>query len=229
MGVSGDEYYQCNIRGLADKVRRKPKIDKIESLLEKPNTLKILNIQETHITSIVDEPPSFKKFKHIFHIIHSFAPLNDRGAGICIFVNKTENIMIQEELLQGRLLYLSVKNIATEEIRNIFSFYGKSKNTPNEWANHINMIKNKIKQNKLEQVSIIGDFNFVTLRIDRNSHALNAIDNAALQPWIELEDECNLLDSFRITNPKRIMYTYTHTDKKAKSRLDRMYVSTDLA
>jgi exonuclease III len=229
MGVSGDEYSQYNIRGIADKLRRKPKIDKLESLLEKPNTIKLLNIQETHLTSIEDEPPSFKKFKHIFHIIHSFAPLNDRGSGICIFLNKTENIMIQEDLLQGRLLYLSVKNIASEEIRNIFSFYGKSKNTSNEWANHINMIKNKIKQNKLEKVCIIGDFNFVTLRIDRNSHALNAIDNAALQPWTELEDECNLLDSFRITNPKRILYTYTHTDKKAKSRLDRMYVSTDLA
>ena len=137
--------------------------------------------------------------------------------------------MIQEELIKGRLLYLSVRNIASDELRNIFSFYGKSKNNTNEWANHINMIKNKITLNKLENIIILGDFNFVTMRIDRNNHTLNAIDNAALKPWTELEDECNLLDSFRITNPKRIMYTYTHTDKKSKSRLDRMYISTDLA
>ena len=57
MGVTGDDYCQCNIRGIADKLRRKPKIDKIESLLEKVNKIKMLNIQETHLTSIEGEPP----------------------------------------------------------------------------------------------------------------------------------------------------------------------------
>ena len=97
----------------------------------------------------------------MFHIVHSFAPINDMGAGI--FVNKTENIMIQEELLEGRLVYLRLKNNASEEIKNIFSFYGKSKNNPIEWANHINLIKNQITQNKLENVIILGDFNFVAM------------------------------------------------------------------
>ena len=77
MGASGDEYSQYNVRGIGDKARRKPKLAKIDSLLDKPTSVKILNIQETHLTSIEDEPPSFKKFKHIFHIIHSFAPLEN--------------------------------------------------------------------------------------------------------------------------------------------------------
>ena len=105
MGVSGEEYVQWNVRGISDKARRKNKLQKIENILEKVSKIKILNLQETHLTSEQDEPPSFKKLKHIFHIVHSYAPLNDRGAGKCIFVNKTENIMIQEELLEGRYIF----------------------------------------------------------------------------------------------------------------------------
>ena len=153
-----------------------------------------------------DEPPSFKKLKHIFHIVHSFAPLTDRGAGICIFVNKTENIMIQEVLLEGRLIYLKLENKASEVVRNIFSFYGKSKNTSREWATHINLIRSKITHNNLDNVLILGDFNFVTIRLDRNSHTLNGIDSAALQPWTDLEDECSLLDSFRVTCPLSLIH-----------------------
>ena len=146
-----------------------------------------------------------------------------------MFVNKTENIMIQEELLGGRLIYLKLENKASEEIKNIFSFYGKSRSNPTDWATHINLIRSKITQNNLDNVFVLGDFNFVTIRLDRNNNTLNGIDNAALQPWTELEDECNLLDSFRVTCPKRRIYTYSHTDKKSKSRLDRIYVSADLA
>ena len=229
MGAGGEEYVQWNVRGISDKARRKNKLQKIENILEKVSKIKILNLQETHLTSEQDEPPSFKKLKHIFHIVHSYAPLNDRGAGICIFVNKTENIMIQEELLEGRLIYLKLENNASKEVKNIFSFYGKSKNNLAEWTFHINLIKSKINQNNLDSIIILGDFNFVTMRIDRNSHNLNGIDNAALQLWSDLEDECNLLDSFRVTCPKRRIYTYSHTDKKSKSRLDRIYVSADMA
>jgi len=229
MGVGGDDYIQWNIRGIADKARRKQKIQKVDNILDKVSQIKILNLQETHLISEEDEPPSFKKLKHIFHIVHSFAPLNDRGAGICMFVNKTENIMIQEELLEGKLIYLKLENNASKEVKNIFSFYGKSKNNLAEWTFHINLIKSKINQNNLDSIIILGDFNFVTMRIDRNSHNINGIDNAALQPWADLEDECNLLDSFRVTCPKRRIYTYSHTDKKSKSRLDRIYVSADMA
>ena len=132
MGVSGEENIQWNLRGIADKTGRKANIQKIESILDKVSRIKILNLQETHLTSEIDEPPSFKKLKHIFHIVHSFASINDRGAGICIFVNKTENIMIQEELLGGRLVYLRLQNKASEEIKNIFSFHGKSKNNSSD-------------------------------------------------------------------------------------------------
>ena len=229
MGVGGDEYIQWNVRGISDKVRRKAKLLKIESLVDNASEIKILNLQETHLMIEEDVPPSFKKLKHIFHIVQSFAPLTDRGAGICIFVNKTENIMIQEELLKGRLVYLKLQNKASEECKNIFSFYGRSRNNLTEWRSHIDMIRSKITLNNLDNVIILGDYNFITMRIDRNSHVLNVIDNAALQPWSELEDECNLLDSFRVTCPNRIIYTYSHTDKKSKSRLDRIYVSADMA
>ena len=85
MGVGGDEYIQWNVRGISDKVRRKAKLQKIESLVDNASKIKILNLQETHLMTEEDVPPSFKKLKHIFHIIQSFAPLNDRGSGNMYF------------------------------------------------------------------------------------------------------------------------------------------------
>ena len=225
----GDEYIQWNVRGLNDKNRRKNKVQKIYDILDRACQTKLLNIQETHITSTATDPPSFKNYEHIFHIIQSFATPNDRGAGICIFLNRTESILVNESLIEGRLVYLKTRNLASSQITNIFSFYGKSKNTAAEWKVHVDIIKSKIKINNLENIIIIGDFNFVTSILDRNNQSLNTIDNAAVKNWTEIEKECDLVDSFRITNPKRILYTYSHTDSKSKSRIDRIYVSEEFS
>ena len=40
---------------------------------------------------------------------------------------------------------------------------------------------------------------------------------------------CGLLDSLRLTSPKRRIYTYCHTDNRARSRIDRMYVDVDIS
>ena len=45
----------------------------------------------------------------------------------------------------------------------------------------------------------------------------------------ELQETTGLIDSFRITNPKRRLYTYHHTDRKTKSRIDRIYIDVDLS
>ena len=128
-----DDYLQWNIRGILDKKRRQNKVDKITSFLEKPTNLKILNIQESHLITIEDEPSHFSNFKHLFHIVHNFATIDDRSAGICTFINKTEEIISNENLINGRLSYVKLKSTANDEVRNIFSYYGKSRNSENEW------------------------------------------------------------------------------------------------
>jgi len=101
----GDDYIQWNIRGIKDVLRRNNKIDKVVNLLENPSKTKILNLQETHLMSHEDMPSPFKNFEHIFHIINNYASTDDRAAGICMFINKTEDIVTQEHLIAGRLTY----------------------------------------------------------------------------------------------------------------------------
>ena len=226
--MSGSDFLQWNIRGLNDKSRRKNKVDKIINILENATRLNILNIQETHLQTTDDEPSSFKNFSHIYTIIHSFAPLDDRGAGICLFVNKTDDILISETLIQGRLVYVKIKNLATNEVKNVFSYYGKSTNRPETWRQNFEQIGMKIRQDNLNNILILGDFNFVTSQFDRNSRVLNSIDHGAATHWIEVENEFCIKDCFRITNPKRILYTYSHTDGRSKSRIDRMYATDDI-
>lgn len=226
--TSGSDFVQWNIRGINDKSRRRNKVDKIISMLENATRLKLLNIQETHLQSTDDEPSSFRNFCHLYNIIHSYAPHDDRGAGICIFVNKTDNILVSETLLQGRLLYLKLQHVATQKVTNVFSYYGKSTNRSESWMQNFELVREKIANNNLENVLIFGDFNFVVSPIDRNSRTLNSIDHSASTYWVSLENSLGLKDCFRITNPKRILYTYSHTDGRSKSRIDRIYATEDI-
>ena len=225
----GDDYLQWNIRGIQDKERRKGKIDKIVTILSDACALKVLNIQETHLVSTEDEPSSFRNFRHLFHIIHNFAPPEDIGSGITIFINKTENIVCQENLIRGRLSYIKLCNVASNKIQNIFSYYGKSRNSQEDWKHNFEAIQDKIQSNQLVNNIIMGDFNFVTSVLDRNSQKLNTIDNLAMPSWNEFIDNTGLIDSFRITNPKRRLYTYYHTDNRSKSRIDRIYLDIDFS
>ena len=225
----GDDYLQWNIRGIKDVLRRNNKIDKVINLLETPSKIKVLNLQETHLMSPEDTPPPFKNFEHLFHIINNFATPEDRAAGICMFINKTENILIQENLLRGRLTYLQLCNTVDNKTKNIFSYYGRSRNSRTDWKSNFEIIQNKVADNKLKNIIILGDFNFVTSILDRNTQNLNSIDNLACPPFLELQEKIDLIDTFRITNPKRRLYTYYHTDRKSKSRIDRIYIDVELS
>ena len=46
--------------------------------------------------------------------------------------------------------------------------------------------------------------------------------------WGKLQLDFGLVDSFRVTNPKRRFYTYTHTNGTSRARLQRIYLSKDL-
>ena len=225
----GDEYLQWNIRGIKDVLRRNDKIDKVINLLEIPSKIRVLNLQETHLMSPEDTPSQFKNFEHLFHIINNFATPDDRAAGICMFVNKTESILIQEHLLGGRLTYIQLCSTVDNKIKNIFSYYGKSRNGREDWKSNFEIIQNKVAENNLENIIILGDFNFATSILDRNTQNLNSIDNLATPFFIELQEKIGIIDSFRITNPKRRLYTYYHTDRKSKSRIDRIYIDTEMS
>ena len=165
-----------NIRGLKTESIRKNKILTIHNILGDHNT-KILSLQETRLADFGELPTCLKNLKHIYNISICEAPSTDPGSGIVVFVKKTENILIETKLEQGRILYLKIKNQASGEITNFFSVYAKSNIQKQNVESFLRKIDNEIISNKLDNVVICGDFNFVTSTNDRNSNNFSKTDN----------------------------------------------------
>ena len=73
---------------------------------------------------------------------------------------------------------------------------------------------------------ILGDFNFVEDRLDRNAkNATLKNDNVCQETWQEIKDTFSLIDTFRATKSSARRYSWIKPNKKAKSRIDRTYIS----
>ena len=57
---------------------------------------------------------------------------------------------------------------------------------------------------------------------------MNYVDEEAVRPWQKLERKLEITDSFRYLSPRKLAYTYTHTNKISRSRIDRVYISGNL-
>ena len=136
--------------------------------------------------------------------------------------------MIEKSIVKGRILYIQTKNIVTGNIFNIFSFYGKSNVNKAYAENLISELDKEIQQNELENVIISGDFNFVTSTNDRNTNKFTQTDNLYRQTWNTFEIKNDLMDCFRNLYTKRRLYTFSQTGGKSKSRIDRLYLSSNL-
>ena len=198
---------QWNVRGLKVGSNSFFKVKKCISILEDVSKTTVLSIQETHLTSDEEIPRKLQNFNHLYHIISSHACHNDKGAGIVMFINKTEELIESEELFQGRLLYAKIQNKATSECKHVFSFYGRSIASKSDIKNIIAKINDKVSCNNLSGVIVCGDFNFVTSMLDRNSNQFTSVDNNYRYEWGKLQLDLGLVDAFRVTNPKILIRT----------------------
>ena len=101
---------QWNVRGLKQESISFHKVKKCVSILENVQNTHVLNLQETHLISDREIPKKFHNFDHLYHVLSSHATEHDKGAGILLFINKTEDILESENLHPGRLLYTKTKN-----------------------------------------------------------------------------------------------------------------------
>ena len=63
---------------------------------------------------------------------------------------------------------------------------------------------------------------------DRNSNKYTQTDNLYRKQWEHLEVKHNLIDAFRKLYPKRRLYTFSETRGNSKSRIDRLYLSSNI-
>ena len=132
-------------------------------------------------------------------------------------------------IFNGRLLHIKIKNLASNEIMNLFSFYGKSNVNKNYAETIVNQISNTIENGNLENIVLCGDLNFVTSVKDRNTNIFTQTDKIYKEIWVNIQLKHNLLDAFRKLYPKRRLYTFHQTGGTSKSRIDRIYVSADIS
>ena len=106
------------------------------------------------------------------------------------------------------------------------SIYGKPNGVASDKTRLIDVINEKVIRDNHENVYILGDFNFVTSTLDRNSNKLTANDETYRHKWSILEGNVGKGDSFRINSKNRRLYTFSSTTN-SKSRIDRIYVPVE--
>ena len=178
---------------------------------------------ETHLFDADQKPQYLKNFKHHYHVCESFASTSDTHAGIMVFINKKYQLLKEETLIEGRLLFTQVKN-NNNLIQNFFYYYGPHKNMASREA-HITIAQNYITTNSLEEIFFLGDFNYTTSNLDNNSNILRFPTVA--KNWLVFEQNNAIFDTFRHRCPKRRLYSNTHK-KNIKTRIDRIYVPSTI-
>ena len=188
----------------------------------------VLVLVETHHKDIHDIHPSFHTYRNSYHLIHTEAGEDDPCAGIIVLVNKSLTVSGELVVMPGRLLNFKVGNHEGEY--NISAVYGFTGNSATQ-------LRMKEMVDRLSQVHtpagrniVLGDFNFVENDLDRVNESRtgkNPKDISLSAPWVNFAGEIDLSDPFRVKNPKRRMFSYIHTQNRAKSRIDRVYVNDE--
>ena len=226
MGANIGDIIHWNIRGIKDKhnVNYAKKVDIISQILYGPKIFQILNLQETHICSDINIPNAWLHYNSKYILVPSHASLNDRFGGIVVFLSKNFEILETHQIIPGRVLHIRAKNSLSSITLNIFSIYGKASGSLLEKQIIINSIINFIPNiSLLEDFIFLGDFNFVSSYLDRNSHTLNHYDKICYDLWTKIELDINLVDCFRHLYKNRRLYSYSSSNN-SKSRIDRIYI-----
>ena len=210
--------------GSVSKAVQNKKLSIIKNYLLHPEKLNMLCLVETHLFEKNKLPKYLIDFEHTYHICHTFASATDTHAGITVFINKKYQLLHEEILMEGRLLYVQVKNIS-DTTQNFFFYYGPHSNLA-EREQHIDIAQNYINNNTLEEIFFLGDFNYVTSNLDTNQGSINY--QTLAQSWIVFEQNNSIFDTFRYRCPKRRLYSNTGTNKKSKTRIDRIYVPSTI-
>ena len=121
-------------------------------------------------------------------------------------------------------MYVQVKYIS-DTTQNFFFYYGSHANQA-EREQHIDIAQNYITNNTLEEIFFLGHFNCITSNLDTNQSSINF--QALTQNWLVFEQNNSIFDTFRYRCPKRRLYSNTGTNKKSKTRIDRIYVPSTI-
>ena len=212
--------YSVNTRGLGDKTKRRS----IFHWLNK-NHKGITFLQETHSTLI-----SEKLWKHEYQgeMYFSHGTCGSRGVAILIpdYLNATINNKITD--MTGRFILLDIKIDDQDFV--LVNIYAPTKDKQIEQIELINLIKNHLIEFIDCNIILGGDFNAcLNPEVDKHGGSKEDVSEYAKE-IIELNQEFNLIDVWRVMNPTEKRFTWRGNTKKGRvfSRLDFWLISTHM-
>ena len=180
---------------------------------------------ETHHKSINDITPEILRYQKTHHLVHSPVSENETHAGIIGLISKDFDIIETNDLIQGRILNVKIKNKLDNTEHSISAVYFETNNnlSKEKVQNYINKLR-EVKQEHANNI-ILGDFNFIDHEKDK-AKGLNNLDKMATNLWMPFLVEMDMVDPFREQNPKRKVWSFMGTGAAGNSRIDRLYVNT---
>ena len=209
-----------NTRGLGDKIKRRSIFQWI-----KQNHKGITFLQETHSTKVSEE---YWKREWKGHMFFSHGTSGSRGVAI-IFPQNIDlivhNIITDEH---GRFLLLEVTIDDSKFV--LVNIYAPTKDKHDEQERFIGFIKETLNNYIDGNIIIGGDFNTcLDPAIDKDGGLHEKVSEYSKQ-IIELNDEFNLIDIWRISNPDTRRYTWRGLTRQGRvfSRLDFWLISAHM-
>ena len=196
--------WNCN--GLSDS----KKIDFLKSNLSGLKKVDFTLLIETHLSDsngVIDE---LRDLEITHEVTHSFRNQSDTHAGLCFIISRNYSV------IEGRIPNLKCESKAEPgTIYNLVGFYGHTSNKAASLRQDtVNALKDALSMTHTNV--LMGDFNFVEDSLDRNGKLPNNLGK---------KTDFDSVDTFRILNPLSGRYSFTHQNKKSRSRIHRIYVT----
>ena len=179
---------------------------------------------ETHHKGENEIPDELLRYKDTHHIVHSERNETDTHSGIIGLIKNNYTINNVENMVQGRILGLTITETNTKIMHRISAVYlPTNKNLDKDYMTDIVRKLRLPEQEDLTNYIILGDFNFIDHAKDKKN-GLNHKDKQINKIWVPFLDELDLVDPFREQNPKRKVWSFLSSG--GNSRIDRIYVNS---
>ena len=204
-----------NVCGLRNDVKRRALFLNLKQKAD------IICMQETH-SDINDESFWTNEFKG--NIIFSHGKTDSCGTLVAVKQNTDIEICQQKTDKDGRLVIIQFK--CKEELFVLASIYAPNRDNPHFFLD----LFRKIEEFEGKRI-LLGDFNLaLDVEKDRFSTSKNVYNNdKSLEILKNYMTDTMLIDIWRNRNPGQLCYTYGHSRKNVKSRIDFILVDQALS
>ena len=204
-----------NVNGLHNPIKRNNIFQHFKN-----TNIDIICLQETHI-----EPKHFELIKSEWNGPLHCNPGTSNSCGVGIILNSHKKFEVLQTLQDqvGRTLTLKLKY--KHQTFQVCTIYAPAK--PNLREHFFSELPKYL----LPNIPLIlnGDFNMVEdPTLHRQGPTVLPQHTKGLTALTELKEQFKLLDCWRQNNPKQRQYTWPTKHSNIQSRLDRIYLSTDL-